>query len=400
MAEETGNTAAEATPTTDSEIAAYLVKPVEADTSPDAGKTKPAPKGQAADDTGKGEDGAKPTKAKAPEPEKKPTDEEAADIIDPAKKPAEDGADPDEGEADPDDGDTGDEPEDGDGEEQGEDEGDELDVKLLLEVNPTIPVTIDGKTVDVPLAELTQGYSRQSDYTQKTQVLAQREQIAQNAVNDASRIAQWAHQTVAPMIEQLQMLVEFSEPDVALYHQDPEEYFAKRMANDQLRQRLSEAQQVQQQAKQDHDAYLAHVQGQWRQGEYAKLTQMFPTEFASKETAKAFEDKVYAYLDTKSFTPQERAQLEDHRMVAIVADAMAWRDHTAKQQEQKPLAHKRVKGLPKVVTPGKKPSKGDEKRDRVARLRRQLDKSAESGGRNAQQRRDNDTAAVNFILET
>src|SRR4051812_33077450 len=37
-----------------------------------------------------------------------------------------------------------------------------------------VPITVDGQQQSVPLRELTQGYQRQADYTQKTQALSER----------------------------------------------------------------------------------------------------------------------------------------------------------------------------------------------------------------------------------
>ena len=57
---------------------------------------------------------------------------------------------------------------------------------------PTFTVRVNGEDIDVPLSELQRGYSRQSDYTAKTQALAeQRRETAQELENSRAKREQY-----------------------------------------------------------------------------------------------------------------------------------------------------------------------------------------------------------------
>lgn len=51
-----------------------------------------------------------------------------------------------------------------------------------------VRITVDGEEVAVPFSELTQGYSRQADYTRKTQDLARQRQEAEEAIQVAQAL--------------------------------------------------------------------------------------------------------------------------------------------------------------------------------------------------------------------
>ena len=72
-----------------------------------------------------------------------------------------------------------------------ESEEEELDEDELEEEPEVYAVKVDGEELEVSLDELVKGYSRQSDYTRKTQELAsQREEMAQLQQQWASEISQ------------------------------------------------------------------------------------------------------------------------------------------------------------------------------------------------------------------
>lgn len=220
------------------------------------------------------------------------------------------------------------------------------------EANPTEPQKFrvvvknpDGadEERELSLEELAQGYMLQSDYTRKTQKIA--EQVQTQVAQEVAK----THQAAVDSINQLQALVlqsaapELQNVDWAgLARTDPAEYVrlqARYMEVQNTLQTLeSQKQQSMQQAQladqQQREQAIAHS------AEYLKTA------------IKGFDGKVYQ--ETLSggqkhygFTPQELSQVIDGRMVHVLHDALQWRA----LQAQKPQAMKKVAEAPKVIKP-------------------------------------------------
>ena len=105
-----------------------------------------------------------------------------------------------------------------------EDDGEEETEVEELEEQPVYRVTVDGNEIEVTQDELLNGYSRQQDYTRKTQELAnQRKTIEQQAQELQQRDAIYA-QLLPKMEAQLKGEL-VNEPDWdSLYNDDPIAY--------------------------------------------------------------------------------------------------------------------------------------------------------------------------------
>ena len=242
---------------------------------------------------------------------------------------------------------------------------------------PTVySVKINGEDHEVTEDELIKGYSRQADYTKKTQELSQyRSQLDQAAQFYQTEVAatQEARQQYINSLAQgvqlsLSSLQEFENIDwERLKTEDKEEYLTKR---DDFREAQNSVQKLKQTHAQEAERQNAEQQQQfqnWAQTEHQKLVSILPDwGDAAKQKAIAGELRQFAF--TKGFVEEELAQLFDHRSILILMQAKAWEDD---QKKVKTVKSKKIKNKPKVTRSGKGVQKSDsDKSKRAAQMKR------------------------------
>ncbi len=224
----------------------------------------------------------------------------------------------------------------------------------------TFTVKVDGQEVEVTQDELINGYSRQQDYTRKTQELAQqRKTIEQQQAELAQRDAIYS-QLLPKMEAQLKGELA-NEPDWnALYEDDPVGYVREKQLWDEKKEKLSAVSAEQQRLQQEA---LVKQQQQIQQFvEYGnqKLLEIIPEwqnpEVAAKEKAAISE---YAMRELE-YTPEEIQQVYDYR--ALLGLRNAWlNSKTVEATKKKPtqkaparVARPGTTNRPKTTTPVKK----------------------------------------------
>ena len=229
---------------------------------------------------------------------------------------------------------------------------DEIDDEEQTEVEdeqeqPTYKVRIDGEEVEVTLEELQSGYSRQQDYTRKTQELSQqRKTIEQQQQELAQKDAIYA-QLLPEMEAQLKGELA-NEPDWnKLYEDDPIAYVREKQVWDDKRARLSAVNAEQKRLQEE--SYVKQQQELQQYVEYSqnKLLEVLPewqdTELAQKEK-NAIRD--YAINDL-GYTQDEINQIYDYR--ALLGLRNAWlQSKTVKATKKKPTE----KAKARVARPG------------------------------------------------
>ena len=245
------------------------------------------------------------------------------------------------------------------------DEEDELDeeqtdVEEEAQQPQTFTVKVDGQEVEVTQEELINGYSRQQDYTRKTQELSQqRKTIEQQQAELAQRDAIYS-QLLPKMEAQLKGELA-NEPDWnALYEDDPVGYVREKQLWDEKKEKLSAVSAEQQRLQQEA---LAKQQEQIAKAvEYGnkRLLEIIPEwqnpEVAAKEKAAISE---YAIRELK-YTPEEIQQVYDYR--ALLGLRNAWlNSRTVEATKKKPtqkaparVARPGTTNRPKTTTPVKK----------------------------------------------
>ncbi len=211
----------------------------------------------------------------------------------------------------------------------------------------TFTVKVDGQEVEVTQDELINGYSRQQDYTRKTQELSQqRKTIEQQQAELAQRDAIYS-QLLPKMEAQLKGELA-NEPDWnTLYEDDPVGYVREKQLWDEKKEKLSAVSAEQQRLQQEA---LVKQQTQLQQFvEYGnqKLLEIIPEwqnpEVAAKEKA-AISEYAVNFLE---YTPEEIQQVYDYR--ALLGLRNAWlNSKTVEATKKKPTQ----KAPARVARPG------------------------------------------------
>ena len=238
-------------------------------------------------------------------------------------------------------------------------------------------VIIDGEEVEVSLDELQKGYSRQSDYTRKTQQLAQQRKEAEALQQDYAQRVQYLNQ----FAQQIQQQPDIPEPQWTsdpqawerLRHEDPVQFvLEKDAARDRQLARQQRAQQMQylqsEQQNLQQQQFAQHLDTQRQQ-----LNELIPA-WSDKETAKVEKAELRKWAsDAYGLTEQDLSQAYDARLVKILYDAWTANKTTSQAKQQlKKSPESTVKTAPKM---GRNFTPTDEGASRLKKSMQRLQKS-------------------------
>ena len=225
-------------------------------------------------------------------------------------------------------------------------------------------VKVNGQDVEVSEDELIKGYSRQQDYTQKTQQLAEYKRQIDGAAQQMQQEVAQTQQVRAQYVDALATAIEgnythlqqFANVDwEKLKTEDREEYLTKRddyrQAQEQIEQLKSQAGQAQQQQQQEMQVQHQQV----LQEEHAKMVSILP-EWSDPDTQRAIAKTISEFALSKGYSQEELSQLVDHRSILVLMQAKAYEDMTRKQHE---VRAKKVKNKPNVIKTKAKRAKGE-----------------------------------------
>jgi hypothetical protein len=228
-----------------------------------------------------------------------------------------------------------------------EEDGEEETEVEELEEQPVYRVTVDGNEIEVTQDELLNGYSRQQDYTRKTQELAnQRKTIEQQAQELQQRDAIYA-QLLPKMEAQLKGEL-VNEPDWnSLYDDDPIAYVREKQIWDEKKEKLTavsaEQQRLQQEAYAQQQQQIAQVVQDGQQRILEIIPEWKNAEIASKEKS-AIRD--YG-INVLGYSAQEMDAIYDYR--ALLGLRNAWlNSKTVEATKKKPTQ----KAPARVARPG------------------------------------------------
>jgi chromosome segregation ATPase len=230
-----------------------------------------------------------------------------------------------------------------------EEESDEEQTNVEEEIEQplTFTVKVDGQEVEVTQEELVNGYSRQQDYTRKTQELSQqRKTIEQQQAELAQRDAIYS-QLLPKMEAQLQGEMA-NEPDWSkLYEDDPVGYVREKQLWDEKKEKARAIQAEQQRLQDEAMAEQQKLIQQQVEFGQQRILELIPEwqnpEVAAKEKA-AIRD--YA-INTLEYTQQEVDSVYDYR--ALLGLRKAWlNDKIVETVKKKPTQ----KAPARVARPG------------------------------------------------
>jgi len=218
-----------------------------------------------------------------------------------------------------------------------------------VEETPRYRVKAAGEEREVTLDELIKSYQLGTDYTQKTQSLAEQRK-ALEAERQAVEQAKSLRDQYAERLQAIQqVLAEQSKGEnlEALKESDPIGYAVRVAELQQRREQLAAVQAEQQriayQQQSEHQQRLASIVAEEQQ----KLAQAIP-EFADPQKGETVRGEIRTYAKQLGFTDQELAQVYDSRAVLTLWKAAQY----DKLLSQKPGVQKKVAEAPKVLKPG------------------------------------------------
>jgi hypothetical protein len=235
---------------------------------------------------------------------------------------------------------------------------------------PSYRVKVDNEEVEVTLDELLKGYSRTSDYTKKTQTLAEQRKAVEadrTKIEEAAKLRDQYAQRLG-IIEQ--MLTSQPEENLAeLKETDPIGYavkVAERAERDkQLAAVRAERQQLaqRQQAEQQERLQIHLTQEQER------LRAAIP-ELADQVKGEVIRKEIKDFAKSIGFSDQELTQVYDHRAVMTLYKAMQY----DKLQKSRSEATKKVTQAPRMMRPGTSTPEARETQE-SKKMREQLKRS-------------------------
>jgi hypothetical protein len=229
-------------------------------------------------------------------------------------------------------------------------------------------VKIDGKDTQVTEDELLSGYSRQADYTRKSQVLAeQRKKMEEELAATQQERQQYQSQLEQFNTQADSKLEEFKSVDwTKLKEEDPMEYALKR---DQYRELQENKRLVAEEQQQLAQKQQAEMQSKWNeelQRQQEVMAQRLP-EWSDPEKGPKLKQDIKSFALNKGFTEQEVDSLIDARSVDVLHKAMMYESLLAAK-----IANKKQKVVPKVQKPGTPSTKTEVNSEKVKQTRARL----------------------------
>ena len=273
----------------------------------------------------------------------------------------------------------------GKSEEETEDDSEEEETEESLEeeesedeseTETVYTVRVDGKDVEVTEDELLKGYSRQADYTKKTQELAEYRRQMDGAMQQAQQEIQQTQQARAQYVDAVEAAIstnyahlqQFQNVDwERLKTEDREEYLTKRDDYRQAQEQITELQNQHKAAAEQQQSEMAEQQKRMWMEEHHKMSQILP-DWRDDEKRMAISKAIGEYAVGQGYTKEELDTLVDHRSILMLMKAKAYDDVRGKQQA---VRSKKVRNKPKVVRSKAKQDKAPSKaRKRTAKLGR------------------------------
>jgi hypothetical protein len=257
---------------------------------------------------------------------------------------------------------------------QAEESEDELSEEVQEEVQEPqrFRVKVDNEELEVDLDELIKGYSRTSDYTKKTQNLAEQRKAVESErtkIEEAAKL----RDTYAQRLQVIeQMLTQPTEDLTALKDNDPVGYAIKVAENMEREKQLqavrAERESVQaRQVAENQERLKSHIAQ-----EAERLRSAIP-DYSDEVKGEVIRKEIRDYAKSVGWSDQELSQVYDHRAVLTLYRAMQF----DKLQKSKPAVQKRVAEAPKSLAPGV----GSPRLDKDSEMAKKLSKQLKATGR-------------------
>ena len=236
-------------------------------------------------------------------------------------------------------------------EEETEDES-EIKDEEVVEEEQTFTVKAAGEEKEVTLDELKKSYQLGSDYTKKTQEVAEQRKVIEQ---EAKAIIE-ARQVRDNYAQKLQAVEQFlvsgnqtKEDLTAMKENDPIGYAVKVAEMTEKKEQLQAVQSERHRLAQEQNAVRADQMQKFVAGEAQKLTQSLP-EFSDKAKGEQIRNSIRNYGKKVGFTDEELSQVYDSRHVLVLHKAAQY----DKLMAGKAGVKKKVANAPKTIKGGAK----------------------------------------------
>ena len=235
-------------------------------------------------------------------------------------------------------------------------------------------VNINGEEHQIPLDELLKGYSRQSDYTRKTQELSEHRRELDAYQNQWNAEVQQIQAERQQYVAALQHVIENSMGSLdqfatidweALKNNNPLEYITKRDEFREAQDKVRQSQYQQQQTQQLQQQEMARTHQNVLYEEHGKLVEALP-EWSEPQSRQKLSTDIKAYALSQGYTQEEINSLIDHRSLMTLYKAMKFDKASSPD-----IVNKKVKNKPKVIRAGSPRTKSEVgKQKRSAKMKR------------------------------
>jgi len=241
-----------------------------------------------------------------------------------------------------------DEAEQGQSEDQSEDQQDTDEVEYEEEPKPRYKVKASGEEVEVELDELIKGYQQGTDYTKKSQALAEQRKAVEAERGHLEQVKQ-ERQAYAQKLQALDSFLTQQNQGVdldVLKETDPIGYAVAVAEQSQREKQLAVVRNEQQRIAQQQQAeQQASLQSHLRQ-ESEKLVSLIP-ELATPQ-GDAVRKQIRDYAKSVGWSDQELSSVYDSRAVHTLYMAMKYQQ----LQKSKPELNKKLLSAPKMMRSG------------------------------------------------
>ena len=223
-------------------------------------------------------------------------------------------------------------------------------------------VKVQGQELEVSLDELKSGYSRDSDYRQKTHALAEERRMLDDQKTSLSQSYDGKLKELTDLIGAAESYIgQSSKEDLQkMYEEDPTQAAKIDFQQRQQRESFNNLKQQAEVVKlQQYNQYL---------DEQKRLAATKIPEYSDPVKGVTFKNQMKNTLSEYGFNDQEIGSLADHRFLMVLRDAMEY-----KNLKSKPVTSKKVTTAPKVVksgTPKMEDSRRAAVKQKIGRLRR------------------------------
>lgn len=236
-----------------------------------------------------------------------------------------------------------------DGEDESPETDDEQDEETEAQpAEELFTVQVDGKPVQVTRDELLKSYSRQADYTRKTQELAeQRKQHEAESQADREERKQRAE-----ALAKLQDAINAVTPREPDWHtlratMPPAEFAAEYAAWSQHKEEMRQIAEERKRADEAVEADRAKQFTEHLREQHRLLTEALP-EMKDPEKAKALRADLASAAESVGFTAKDLDNVTDHRLMLLLAKAAKY----DKAQKARPAIQQKIDEKVKAAKPG------------------------------------------------